>query len=1285
MFAPTLSLFLIIAIIVAAVVCPQLTYSLEEQATNDDDKKFDKQLQALKVKGKWVSRDAEGRNKSILINGRKFDQVSTIECVDDKFYRLLTKDLELIDPERQIDRYAHYYDYDYAKAVSALIDTPKQPESSEQKSAEMDGQEQSLASHDTNNELLSKDVLDEAEKFWQETIRQYNKTDGQIKASSGSNKSSASFQPLKALANHKYLLSRLESLKTMLLNGEESLIVLNNRVKKLNQAVDESELQAALCNCITSRGGRSALMLMNELFVDKNSYKMLQNLPDAAAKARRAAMDTAEYCSYWYGDTIRSQAVQKEKLIKKLVLKEAKYRLVKNANKPNGLAAKEVIKVVHNNNNTTVTTIDNGTQAATNGTTGSVHDSRQTVMVNLIEMTQMWLPQLAKWINETLNQQEVTNPLPMKQKRSVRRASDEEKSSFSSPFDNPSNYYEFDNPAAFDEALQLRRKRESEQEESAEDGDSRSSSSTMRTYKSYVRRTSSSARKSVGPVTTPEPHPETSEAPTTDKATEATTEQPTTTREPSAAESTTETPKSEPTDADGESRAGQLIVESDFENRVSSRALACATKAFKTLLSMAYDQSALLYGPELLAKDHDYVAQLGDHYLEAFPKHWTEQRNLWSKNLTAKQSKSSGEINRSVDEQIDDSFEPSSSSYERGARLGYTIGRFIGEKAADQWPDPAELNTFTYDSIFLAGVGQGYSEQESLALEKRIVTETAKRVTFTEASRQAFGRALHVAYLNGAFVVPLWGILHAQRAVTKRVAKEGGRIGFQAAARAANEFIPKASKFFQTHRHQRSLSAPYKMGRPKNGKWFGLADQLGQVRQESELSSHITHVAVDCGQRTGLVMGALLGFIVTPEAFETYTRFRGSLEALENEFNQYKLGAMRGYELGETWAQLNYTASLRMNLKQMKEQQAKIDTEPRSGLSAASLNNKTEAELVSREADLDKKASETDIFASAESARYNGPANTNNVFQYMIPNYGRSLLANHSHKHMLTIRALAMDDNLIHDIKYQAGDLIANLKDDPHSSEPTSTAQVNKDDDDMFDMHDKLAGELKGELSVAGSKRPIKFNIIDLGPILELTDSLDNSTGAANNNSNNINKTSASFKELQETPLTSALAKVSKLFMKLSVARNDTSKLKAGNQRGSDNIFKRYLNGNFDSGDGYLSGTFSQLTSHLPNGTTIQGRDAEHPAEIQDDFSLEVAILDELFDRIEKAPSSMESINLVKKVMTVTTMAPRRIESYRDRSASTALPAANNRPKTTEASATTTTTAEPASSTTTDT
>lgn len=127
----------------------------------------------------------------------------------------------------------------------------------------------------------------------------------------------------KALETRNYLLRRLEQLRTMLLNGEEAIIVLNNRIKKLGQVGGEQELQQAVCTCVTARAGRAAMMLIYELFAHRHAP--ISGRTDMARdKARDAARDAADFCAYWYGDTIRSLASQKVQQIRRLVVETIK-------------------------------------------------------------------------------------------------------------------------------------------------------------------------------------------------------------------------------------------------------------------------------------------------------------------------------------------------------------------------------------------------------------------------------------------------------------------------------------------------------------------------------------------------------------------------------------------------------------------------------------------------------------------------------------------------------------------------------------------------------------------------------------------------------------------------------------------------------------------------------------------------------------------------------------------------------------------------------------------------
>lgn len=1255
-------------------------------------------MESMKKLAKQSKQLVSKKNTTIVVNGRRFDQVNPIECVDEKFYNILMSDLALIDPARRLDYYGTYYDYEYAKAMGAIIDTPAQTTDGAQEAHNADAAGGSPSAGNQLDDFKAPgDILAEVKKLWRETFTTYTTTKERLAANAttrptqasqaasldGQTLNNSTIKPMQAsanvktnlkhksaLANYRYLLSQLEILKGLLLNGEESLIMMNNRVKKLNQMVAEDELQTALCNCITSRGGRAALMLMNDLFTDKNSADAMKDLDLAKRKAEAAARDTAEFCSYWYGDTIRSEAVQKEKAIKKLVLQLAKHKHTVNKT--------AVIK--------TTKTIKRGKS--------TLRETQTRVVTTIVQMTSLWLPKLSDWIKTTLNvngtatnnngsdnlvaslmknakplnettttvtevtsapvttveesnheedsgEEQETPPKPTnsgKAKTKVRKErAAEDENSFSTPFDHSSTYADVDDPEDLE------------------------SSSILQSFigSNYFRQRRAAPSN---PTPAPAPAPKLAHKPMRPKSDM---------KRPGATTTTTKKPLS----ASKAAETGNATAETDFETRTSARTAKCAADGFTALLELAYDQNALMYETNRISKNDSFIQTMHQSYVNSFARFWKEQRNEWARKLASNSSSSNSSSStgkpsskkkkakskpmpsgRSVDEEIADSFESTLGSYDRGAQLGYTVGKFIGEKAAYQWPDPAELNTFTYDSLFLAGVGQGYSEEESRKLERRIVAETAKRVAFTEANRQAFAKTIHSAYLNGATIVPLWGVLHAQRAVAKKAATEGSKAGFEAASKAAGEFSPKAIKFFRLHEHQRALAAPYKQRKHLSDKWAGLSEQISVVQMESELNKNISKSAIDCGQKSGTLMGALLGLIVAPEAFETYTRFRGSLEAIESEFNQFKLGAMRGYELGETWAYLNYTAQMNQNLNSMKTQMKK--TEAVAAANSSSGNSTTAAPskrkrrrttttATKNQAGQKKLEKETSVslFDEPGEQTKQGPSapNTNNLFQFMVPNYGTYLVANHSRKHMLKLRTSSLDELVLRDLKVQAGDLLA----DPGKF-AASTDELNADAENDLSMGNlekgHFVGELLGEFNTVDNKKkkPIKLNIIDLGPVLEMKDEIG---GGAERQ---VGKSMKSEKDVknsrsESTPLTESLSKMAKFFIKLDVHR---SKPKVN----GDDV-SRYLNGGNqlnDHGDGYLCGTFSQLGSKLANGTTVQAADPNHPAVVQDDFSLEVAILDELFERIERASADMGTVELVENVMTMTTIAPGKTQRFTD-------------------------------------
>lgn len=1166
---------------------------------------------------------------AVVVNGRKFDQVNPVECVDEQFYGLLVNDLELIEPSTRRDFYDSYFNTEYAKTIEAIVDQSGAQSSASPTASLLAGPQNGEpraagevlgGGKDASVESagVPDDVLGLIRTFWSATHERYLRTRASLNlthlpsltASKGrrkrSNLAAGDTEPRPvyqaALENYRYLLNRLEQLKAILFNGEEALIAVNNRVRKLNQVVREEELQRALCACITCRGGRAALMLMNEIFVDKNSQSLLERPEVGAKKADDAARDTAEFCSYWYGDTIRAETMQREQQIKKLVLELAKEKAAAGDDKkvrmenlqnksisgdPNQVSSSSTVKPANpkaaqsatslsnatstnlggtgaGSSSLTETTSSSSTTSTTNGTTTTTTTTITTkttvkikIVSSIVDMTTLWMPNLADWIKKTLNMPNtlavVSNKI--RPKRQVNLASDE--SDFSTPFDQADLYS--DDMADLEPSASLQ-------------------SFTLANYRRQAR-----FRRQIFP-------------------------------------------------------SSNNNNDTQFEQRMGAHSGRCAMFGFSGLLDIAYDQNALMYETSAVKRDHKYIKAIREAFTGSFEGHWRAQRDSWSKKFASgergpstkqgphamsitgaptdasRKSGSQGRTSSLVDQNMDawaSGYDSMASSYDRGAALGFTIGRFVGTKAAHQWPDPAELNTFTYDSIFLAGVGHGHTEADSKRLERLIVSETAKRIAFTEANRKSFGHAISAAYLNGAYLVPVWGILHAQRAIAKQLGLDGAKVGYEAALQASKEFGPKAMKFFADHQHQRSLAAPYKSGRGRSqvaeaaGKWLGLADKLAEVQLESELNGNISHAAIGCGQKSGALMGALMGLLVTPEAFETYTRSRGSLEALENEFNQYKLGAMRGYELGESWAYLNYTAELNLHLKELKSRMSKHNSVSNSSPANKLTNKHSDS---SSSSSFDSKSKQNSL---AETT------NTNNIFQYMVLNYGPNLVSNHSSGHMLKFRSPSIDDLLLEDLKVQARDLVAPERLDG-LGKVNETLATHHDPDDPFEtiQDGRFVGDLKGAFTTVNHNRtkPIKFNIIDLGVELELEDQPESQ-----------NKPGG----LDESALTGSLAKPAKVFLKFNVARRK----KAHNASQSD-IVAAYLNSQqFDEGDGYLRGTFSMLTS--ASNTTHPG------ALVSDDFSHEVSILDSLFERVEAA--TVETVNLVEQSQRLTTMAPRRL------------------------------------------
>lgn len=1014
-------------------------------------------------------------------SSHKFDQVDSVECVDAQFYSTLLRDLRAVKATKRLEQYADYYDVERAKTVESLVSTSG-----------------ALAS-DARVPHSNESVLSRTRDFWTKTrdefeARALNET--------------ASMAPeaeQRVYDNYARLLARLDELKRMLLDGEEALVVLSNHVKQLPEAVEqltERKLAALVCDCVTSRGGRAALMLVSELLVDKHASEAMRDLAAARRKALAAARDTAQFCSFWYADTMRH--------VLRVRAKHVRHKLRAMSAAQRHSSAADL----------------------------AVRDLQQ--LGQLLYASARWAPKLADYATRQLAN--MTRLLLVRKKRALASQADSE-SHFSTPFDGPEQYQDMDYLG---------------------EPDAGALSFILNNY--------------------------------------------------------------------GRRRKRDTVSESgdEFDARVRNNATQCAKHSFEAMLELAVEQNELVYERRRVDEARDYVREARETYSNTFERLWTEARDEWQRkfaqldrreaderalrrNNKAPQDDGANEDEEDEDDDNSDDDELVETSYDRGARLGFVVGEFVGAKAAKQWPDPAELNTITYDSLFLAGVGQGHAANESRALERRIVLETAKRVAYVAANRRAFARTLHSAYLNGAYTVPHWGLYHAQRVVAWRNSHEGAKAGQAGAASAADSFSAHAMRFIDTHRRQRALAAPYKQ-LDGNGGSSGDArkDDISEMLELAQVRAELTRASSECGERAGTLMGALMGMLVVPEGFEAYVRARGSLLALGDEFNMFKLGALRGYHLGETFSYLNQTEAARLSLARAGDTLRRFES--------------PEPQTNARNDDDDEKLDK------------------NNVFKFVLTNYAPArniCVALHSREAPLRPRTLRMPKALLRELKAHTGDLVA-PSDDAAREQHKSTREK------QMEMSSELSGKLKlsraseraletsatnasnasridgAASTTTTTSKQVKLVVLTSSPSLEFEQdpALDNAdarerasrarqrlqlalmSAMGKQTASGFeaqNGTATNSTRLAQTPLTAALSKITKVYVKMRWPTNRDEHA----DRSNDDLFAFVVGASKGRAQGaqvgYADGAYSRLASRLQ----------------MDDFGREAAALDELFERIE--------------------------------------------------------------------
>lgn len=943
-----------------------------------------KQPQMDKVEWANLHVSAKKQKKPDEVNKiGSMEEIKQVACVEQEFYETLQADLSSIELTLQKDSYSSYYDESYASAIGALFGLDRILNSKVERS---EGGKWRLEERESLRVALNR-TLASVLAFWQSSLSKLVEEQSLLlrqESALGLGSSTTLKDKREQVLSRKLLVSRLSELKSRLLVGEQELIKMTNKLKRLNQLSDPGDFRAALCGCLAARAGKWAMMSVNELLEKRDLAKLLTDLKAARARGETIGRDVATFCSRWHADFIRTIALKYGHSVKKFV--------------------KSFLSV-------------NKSFISEQQEDGANGDGFELVRV-IWRLTSRWFPRLNNWLQERIGhflEARSTSKSSLSSQRGhklKKRASEQKDQSaakghlfddanrnvFSTPFDSATLYADLDSTS-----------------DDFSDFSHFSHLSHLPIFNNYPLpvslQQSNLALQNVILGKRKKRH-------TTNETLQLNSEQ------------------------------KKLL------KRHVSLGLECSRDGFQQLLQVAEHERQFLFGPNQIDVRGQYMSQLRDSFLLSFESSWLENTRVQAREFAALDLLLTDEANSttnnneqwqlSVEQEREKSDQLlAADSYERGLSLGFHLGYFVGKKASTLWPDPTKLNTFAYDSIF---VDYELDLEQTRALEWQIVNEATKRIAFLEASREAFLAALKVTFHNGAFLVPQWGLYHAQRATSLRGSQIGAKIGYESAAKAIVSFAPEAMQFFELHKLQRELSQNASASKTSSTSQDdalspAIEKQLISLNLEQELSERLTQMATDCGSKSGLLMGALVGLLMPAQAFAAFSKSRGSLEGLEQEFNKLKLGAERGFELGNLESQL------------VDEPKCMFDLDSNDyALSEA------------------KRIGHFSIKEQVERAE--------NVLTYVIENYPKVKIANHTKnvsQQLLQMRHLIpLSDKTILEIKRDTADLVQtnhNSTQESHFSAGQLIGQV------KLRKKNKLTHEIEKRLSL---------KLLNLDTIVEL-------------------------------------------------------------------------------------------------------------------------------------------------------------------------------------------------------
>lgn len=346
-----------------------------------------------------------------------------------------------------------------------------------------------------------------------------------------------------------------------------------------------------------------------------------------------------------------------------------------------------------------------------------------------------------------------------------------------------------------------------------------------------------------------------------------------------------------------------------FERRTESRAVKCATHGFDLMAQIATDFGTRLANLNIATNSSAAAAeakigakferkQMRNKFRHTFERVWRTEVANWARNLRRLGAAEAATLARATDGTtvavVGRRRQPTAKRayaadlYERGTLFGFSVGRFVGETAARRWPTRPEA------AAAAAPIAANASGRAA----------AVRRAAYLGASGRAFELGVTGAFLVGAHDGLRYGLRYAQLAASKLLAEFGAQLGLQVSSDVVRSRLPATMKIEAMGGGGGAGSdATTEAGPSETPEPSLVESRVRELERARKLRQQVQADADECAQRASSVMGAMVGYALAPEALELVAIERhNSFEALQNGFKQFRLGAVRGYALGETLA-----------------------------------------------------------------------------------------------------------------------------------------------------------------------------------------------------------------------------------------------------------------------------------------------------------------------------------------------------------------------------------------------